>query len=194
MPMTEIPDKDLAVVVTYFEMNSRPSLIPSEHIQLTIWQNPNISEYRQLFKQVGQEWLWFGRLLLSDDDLHSAINDPNITIFHIIFQGRKIGFVELDFSQTGQCEILYFGIIPEMNGKRLGREIMSETLAHAWRTDIERVWLHTCTNDSPRAPSFYQKVGFTAYKRATDTHPDPRLTGILPKSAAPHVPLIGTAS
>jgi hypothetical protein len=37
---------------------------------------------------------------------------------------------------------------------------------------------------------FYRKVGFVPYKRAIEIEDDPRVTGEMPRSAAPHVPIV----
>jgi hypothetical protein len=67
---------------------------------------------------------------------------------------------------------------------------MEHTLAGAFRPGVRRVWLHTCTFDHPAAVRFYLRAGFRAWKFAIEVSDDPRLTGALPASAAPHVPLI----
>jgi hypothetical protein len=53
-----------------------------------------------------------------------------------------------------------------------------------------RFWLHTCTFDHPAAVGFYSRYGFKPYMRAIEVSADPRLTGLLPRSAAPQIPLI----
>jgi hypothetical protein len=67
---------------------------------------------------------------------------------------------------------------------------MEHTLAGAFRPGIGRVWLHTCTFDHPAAVRFYLRSGFRGWKFAIEVSDDPRLTGALPASAAPHVPLL----
>lgn len=194
MTKIEVPEGHLAVVVTYFEMTQKPEISDDQQgLTLTEWEHPDLAEYRTLFRKVGDDWLWFGRLLLTDEELRSAIHAPQIEIFKAQSDRRNIGFVELDFSQPEQCEIYYFGLVPGMNGKGHGGAMMAEALKRAWRDGIKRVWLHTCTNDSPRAPVFYEHAGFTAYKREIEIHSDPRLTGHLPIDAAPHVPIIKTS-
>ncbi len=191
MTKIDVPNENLAVITTYFEMCRKPVFEnSSSSLILTTWDEPDLLEYRTLFRKVGEDWLWFGRLLLNDDELRSAIHAPEIEIFKVQHDGHDIGFVELDFSKPEQCEIYYFGLIPEMNGRGYGPAMMTETLKRAWKDDVKRVWLHTCTNDSQRASNFYQRSGFIAYKREVDMHADPRLTGHLPMDAGPHVPII----
>ncbi|HEY9090504.1 GNAT family N-acetyltransferase [Parasphingorhabdus sp.] len=191
MTRIEVPEGNLAVVVTYFEMTQKPA--PSGHqpdVHLSAWPRPDLAEYKSYFREIGDKWLWFGRLSLSDEELQSTIHNPQLEIFKAQSGGKDIGLVELDFSQPEQCEICYFGLIPEVNGKGLGGTMMSEALNLAWRDGIKRVWLHTCTHDSPRALAFYRRSGFIAYKREVEIDADPRLTGLLPIEAGPHIPVI----
>jgi hypothetical protein len=51
--------------------------------------------------------------------------------------------------------------------------------------------VHTCSLDHPQAIAFYEKCGFRPYKRAVEIERDPRLTGLMPRAAARHVPVIG---
>jgi hypothetical protein len=67
---------------------------------------------------------------------------------------------------------------------------MDALLERAWEGSKSRVWVHTCTLDSPVALPFYVKCGFKPYKRAIEVADDPRIRGVLPESAAPQVPII----
>ncbi|MCY4565611.1 MAG: GNAT family N-acetyltransferase, partial [Gammaproteobacteria bacterium] len=53
-----------------------------------------------------------------------------------------------------------------------------------------RLWVHTCTFDHPGALDFYIRTGFVPYRRQIEVADDPRITGVLPRSAAPQVPLL----
>ena len=53
--------------------------------------------------------------------------------------------------------------------------------------------LNTCTLDHPAALAFYQKRGFAITHSEVDIVDDPRLVGLLPRDAAPHVPLACSA-
>jgi hypothetical protein len=50
--------------------------------------------------------------------------------------------------------------------------------------------VHTCSFDHPSAPAFYIRSGFRPYALQVEVLPDPRLTGHLPRTAAPRIPLI----
>ncbi len=66
---------------------------------------------------------------------------------------------------------------------------MAHAIALAWSRPIRRFWVHTCNFDHPSALAFYQRAGFRPYATMVEVTEDPRLLGLLPKSAAPHVPL-----
>jgi hypothetical protein len=69
---------------------------------------------------------------------------------------------------------------------------MNRAIDRAWgRTPrISRFWVHTCTNDHPDALAFYIRSGFVPYARGIECYRDPRLEGLLPKQAAPQIPII----
>jgi GNAT superfamily N-acetyltransferase len=183
----------LATIVTTLEMRRRPPLrpIPGSRFRLVRWERPAIDRYRTLFARVGAPWLWFSRLVMAEPALSAILDDPLIQVHAVIDPaGIEVGMVELDFRQPAACEISYFGLVPELAGQGHGRWLMAETLARAWNRGVERVWLHTCTLDHPGALGFYRAQGFVAIKRTIETFPDPRTSGVLPRDAAPQIPLL----
>jgi len=187
----DVPHGHIADVITHLEMLERPQVfIPESSLSIVGWPKPDVHKYLQLFRGVGEPWLWLSRLLLSEKDLTAILHDPENEVFQIRDGDRPIGILELDFRQSGECEIGFFGLVPEYNGQGHGKWLMAETLDRAWRSGIERVWLHTCTLDSPFALEFYQKSGFNAFKREVSMGRDPRLLGLLPNSAGSHIPII----
>jgi GNAT superfamily N-acetyltransferase len=194
MSYEPIPKEELAAVVTFLEMREPPSgQVPKSSLSMRRIPDPDVDDYRQLFRRIGRDWLWFSRLIMSDDELSRIIRHEAVEIYVIVDElGTDIGMLELDFRKPGECEIAFIGILPELAGRGHGRWILGETLKLAWRDGIRRVHVHTCTLDHPAALPAYRSAGFVAYKRAIERFPDPRVTGILPADAAPQVPLLGT--
>lgn len=193
MALIPVANDVLATIVTTLEMRRRPPLrpIPGSRFRLVRWERPAIDRYRTLFARVGAPWLWFSRLVMADAALSAILGDPLIKVHAVIDPaGIEVGMVELDFRQPAACEISYFGLVPELAGQGHGRWLMAETLARAWNRGVERVWLHTCTLDHPGALGFYRAQGFVAIKRTIETFPDPRTSGVLPRDAAPQIPLL----
>jgi GNAT superfamily N-acetyltransferase len=195
MGYTAIPDGHIGTIVTSLEMTSRPALraMPVSDLRLERWSAPALEKYRTLYRRVGEPWLWFSRLEMADAQLAAIIHDPAVMIWAVLDRrGIEVGILELDFREEGQCEIGFFGLVPELNGQGHGRWLMAIALQSAWGHEgINRVWVHTCTLDGPSALGFYRKSGFTPYRRMLETFPDPRLCGLIPRDAAPHVPVIG---
>ena len=193
MTLVPVPPGHVAAVVTSLEMRARPKprpLLPSP-LRLVRWPEPGLDKYRALFRRVGEPWLWFSRLVIADEKLAAIVHDPAVEVFAVTDRaGIEVGMLELDFRDMPNAEIGFFGLVPELAGQGHGRWLMAQTLGLAWRKGVERVWVHTCTLDHPKALNFYRAQGFTAFERQMETFPDPRLSGILPREAAPHVPLV----
>jgi GNAT superfamily N-acetyltransferase len=182
---------DVATIVTTLEMRRRPdpAPVPPSPLRLVRLERPAPDRYRALFRAVGERWLWFSRLVMDDASLTAIIHDADVAIFAAVdAAGRDAGMLELDFRRAGECELGYFGLVPDLAGQRLGRWLMAEALGRAWAPGVERVWVHTCTLDHPSALNFYRASGFNAIARTVETFVDPRVLGILPDSAGPHVP------
>lgn len=188
-----LPPGQVATIVTSLEMRAppKPRPMPSSELRLVRWARPDPAKYRALFRRVGEPWLWFSRLVMDDADVRRIIGDERVHVFAVQDRaGIEVGMLELDFGEPGQCELAYFGLVPELAGQGHGRWLMAQALALAWRPGVERVWVHTCTLDHPSALNFYRAQGFVPFARAVETFPDPRLTGHLARDAAPHVPLL----
>lgn len=194
MSLTPVPGGEVAAVVTTLDMRDRPRPrpLPESGLRLAPWRGVSPEKYRTLFARVGAPWLWFSRLAIDDAALLRIIHDPKVAVYAVLDRGGlEVGMLELDFRRAGACEIGYFALIPELAGQGHGRWLMAHALQLAWRGDVARVWLHTCTLDHPSALNFYRAQGFVATGRTIETFADPRLSGLLPPDAAPQIPLLG---
>lgn len=178
----------VASVVTYVEMTERPAWIDGEFAGgLERFDVADLDGYRRLFRSVGEHWLWFSRLRLSEEELRGRLGKPGYEVYRYAPAG---GIVELDRSKSDNVEIVLFGLPAGESGQGQGRAMMAHALRVCWEAPAKRVWLHTCTLDDPRALGFYRKMGFRAYARGIEIADDPRLQGFLPETAAPQVPII----
>jgi GNAT superfamily N-acetyltransferase len=98
--------------------------------------------------------------------------------------------LELDFRVTGECELLFFALTDKLVGTGTGRWLMNRALELAWARPIRRMWVHTCTLDHPGAVDFYRRSGFVPFGRQVEVCDDPRVTGLVRRDAAPHVPIL----
>lgn len=194
MPFSPIADGEVGAIVTSLEMTKRPAMnaMPVSELRLERWTNPTPDHYRALYRRVGEPWLWFSRLELNDDALNTVTHDPKVYIWAVLDQSDvEVGILELDFREDGQCEIAFFGLVPELAGKGHGKWLMANALNAGWAgPGVTRMWVHTCTLDGPAALAFYIKSGFTPYQRQIETFKDPRFSGLIPADAAPQIPHI----
>jgi len=189
---TDVAPGKIAAVVTYLEMRERPRFgeATPDGVSLRRAQNPELGWYRDIYRRAGAQWLWFSRLETNEEKLIEILHCPTTELWIAEREGTGIGMAELDRSKPPDVEITSFGLFREAIGQGLGRTFMALLLERAWKAETSRVWLHTCTLDSPAALAFYMKCGFRAYKRAIEVSDDPRLRGLLPADAAPQIPII----
>ncbi|WP_440995333.1 GNAT family N-acetyltransferase [Arhodomonas sp. SL1] len=177
---------------TTLEMRSPPAdapRAPPPGVALRPWQAPALEEYLALFRRVGTPWLWYGRLQWPNHRIADYLAAQTTEILRLWVDAEVIGFIELDRSEPGSVEIAYCGLAPGNTGRGLGRLLLRGGLEHAWQSHVRRVWLHTCTEDHPRALDVYQRAGFEVCDVCEEWIDDPRLRGLLPRDAGPHVPL-----
>ncbi len=190
---TDLPPGKIASVVTFLEMRKKPIAAQADArtgLSVRLEKRPSLDWYRKLYRAVGQDWLWFSRLRMRDEELVEIVQDPRVELFALSDGKEDKGLLELDGRAGSEVEIAYFGLTPDLVGRGAGQYLMRHALAAAWERDPERVRVHTCTLDHSRALAFYLKAGFTPYKRSIEVADDPRLTGEVPRTAAPHIPLI----
>jgi GNAT superfamily N-acetyltransferase len=190
---SDVPAGKIAAVVTHLEMRERPALPPDP---LGAWslrhvERPDLDWFRALYRRIGEEWLWFARLRMSDAELAALIQSPSAEIHALVLDGRDEGLLHLDFSGDGQCELSLFGVTAQLIGSGAGRFLMNRALERAWSPQISRLSVHTCSFDHPNALAFYQRSGFRAFRRQIEVSDDPRLERTLPRHVARHVPIIG---
>ncbi|KIT14482.1 GNAT family N-acetyltransferase [Jannaschia aquimarina] len=188
-----VPPGHLATIVTHLEMRARPApredVAAPEGVRLRSVETPELGWYRALFAEVGGPWLWQSRLAMDDGALGAILHHPNVEVFALEREGRAVGLLELDFREMPQAELAFFGLTGALQGTTAARWMMERALDAIFARPVERLWVHTCTLDHPRALDFYRRTGFAVCGTEVEVLRDPRLAGILPREAGPHVPL-----
>lgn len=165
-PPSAHPSRAAAVpaVRTYLTMDSPvalcPSAVPALRLDVAEHRHCTAAEYRRLYREVGAAWQWHDRERWTDARLaeHLAAEAVHVWIARI---GHRIaGFFELLEDPEGAVEIAYFGLTPPFIGQGLGGALLTRAVEEAWRLGARRVWLHTCTLDSPHALPNYLARGF----------------------------------
>ncbi len=169
--MNRVPNEGapiVEVVRTYLELRGRGQLRPGTPLPPTARivrrESCSPAAYRRLYTAVGGPWHWRDRLAWDDATLAAHLASPDIAVFELLESGETAGYFELRRSSPDEVEIAYFGLVPDFIGRGLGGALLTQAVREAWRFGGGRVWLHTCTLDSPHALPNYKARGFTPYR------------------------------
>jgi len=189
----DLPPGQLRVTVTYLEMRAAPASPPGPpprpDLLVRRVLRPGVEGYRFLYRSVGEPWLWHERCRLSDTDLAALLDGAGLEILVLTEGGRVAGFAEFDRRPAPDVKLAYFGLLPAYFGHGLGRWLLGHVLARAWASRPRRVLVNTCSFDHPAALPLYRRFGFEVVEEVVRQIRDPRLYGLLPEAAAPHIPL-----
>ena len=197
----DLPSGKLATLKTYLKMSLKSGLTDCPLPGGFTFERLNGSDlcrYRTIFTKVGQNWLWFSRLLLDDSQLAQLLNNPLCHAHALVYKGHSIGLFEIHH-QTSETEnasktsdLAFLGLDMPMRGQGLGRILVQKAKYLAQIHGSETLTVNTCQLDDPRALGFYQKMGFKIEKLALEILNDPRHLGLYPPESAPHIALSPT--
>ena len=162
--------KTIPVKTIYLQMTApagRNTPPPMEGIEIVRAEKPAVAFYRLLYDAVGRDWHWVDRKLLSDEELGRIIHDDLVEIYVLYVDKVPAGYAELDRRREHEIELAYFGIVPELTGRGLGRYLLDWTVRKAWSYDPQRLWLHTCDLDHAAALPMYLSAGFEVFDQKT---------------------------
>lgn len=192
---TDLPPGKIAAIVTSLEMTAAPQAKSdppgTEGFSLERLSGSETERYLAIYRVLGERWMWFSRLVKPRAELEAILTDPAVELHLLRHGGRDVGLLELDFRIAGEAELAFFGIDEPVLGKGAGRWLMNRALEFAWAKPIRRFWVHTCTIDHQGAVEFYQRSGFTVFKRGVEVDDDPRLAGHMRRDSVPHHPVVG---
>ena len=176
---------ELVVTTWYLETTSRPTAprpASPENVRVEPAHQPPLHFFRYLYETVGAAWLWGDRRRMSDEELASHVHDDHVEVWVALRGGIPLGYYELDRRIEGQCELAYFGLLPEAIGKGLGPWLLRDALDRGWSDPAtQRVWVHTCSLDHPKALVTYERAGFVRYDTTETEIWDPRPLPISPR-------------
>jgi GNAT superfamily N-acetyltransferase len=168
----------LEVAVTYLDMSARPDRpsppTPPLPYRIELVEKPSIAFYRYLYNTVGAPWLWHERRKVPDAALAAVLADPRVWIYTISAGGEPAGYAELDARDPPDILLAYFGIVPKFIGQKLGPTLLRAAVDAAWTRTPNRLTVHTCSLDHPKALGCYQQAGFKIYDKVIRRIRDPR--------------------
>ena len=159
------------VTTYYLELRSVDELVPSTsdvpnlEIREARIASPELGRF--LYTAVGRAWGWTDRLSWSHSRWMAHLERPEVEVWIAHLDGVIAGYAELERQPEESVEIAYFGLLSQFMGKGIGGFLLSDTVQRAFRAGAQRVWLHTCSLDSPRAIENYRARGFKLFKEET---------------------------
>lgn len=165
------PGEEIEYVVTYLEMTARPGfpwppLRSGSQCLLVKAEAPPPWYFLALYDAVGGPHEWTDWHRRDRAELAAFVGDPKVELFTLLHHGWPAGFFMLDARNPGECNLAYFGLVPEALGLGLGRWLLETAVLSGWdRPGVTRMMVNTNTLDHPAALSLYQKVGFVPVDR-----------------------------
>jgi GNAT superfamily N-acetyltransferase len=162
-------NKTVETVVTYLAIEPPPRVLPpmpaGPRLALMKADRIPLHFYRYLYEQVGMSWLWFERLFLDDHTLARKVHRQGVEIFVLYGDGAPAGFYELDFGNPDRTNVVYFGLMPEWTGRKVGPWLLGTAVIEAFARGAKQATVNTCTLDHPAALPLYQRIGFVPFAR-----------------------------
>ena len=166
----------MRLLVTYMELREppagRPALpVPVAHLAVQP-ERLSVEDYLVLYREIGTPLTWDSRLYMPQAALAAFLSAPSTMTFVLREAGQAIGLCEFDAADAGDVELTHFGLVPAAYGRRIGPWLLDTALRAVWRETTRRIWLHTDTNDHPKAQATYARAGFAMYKEQMEDFPD----------------------
>ena len=156
----------------YLEINSIQELNqgskPSDDYTLNLLNPINFQLNKFFYKNIGNKHKWVDRLIWTEEKWIEYLSSKNVKTYILKYKKDLVGFFELIYHQEKkETEIAYFGILEEYQNKKLGSYLLSEAIKKAFKGNINRVWVHTCTLDHKNALNNYIARGMKIFKSET---------------------------
>ena len=156
----------------YLEINSQDIFNevkkPSEYCSVELADSKDFQLNKFFYKNVGKNCQWVDRLVWLDSNWIDYISNKELFTYTLKENNEIAGYFELLFNQNKrEAEIVYFGILEEYYGKKLGGYLLSEAIKISFTMGSLRVWAHTCSLDHKNALKNYLSRGMKIFKSET---------------------------
>jgi len=153
----------------YLEMKSLSYLKevknPNENYEIKLVNPTDFQLNKFLYKYIGKKYHWIDRLSWTDKTWVDYVSNSKLSTYTLKNKEDLVGYFELIYHKDKkECEIVYFGILEEYFGKKLGGFLLSEAIKKSFKLDTNRVWLHTCSLDHENALKNYLSRGMSVFK------------------------------
>ena len=134
-----------------------------DHLELSEIFDIPLSDYRALYRAIGDEHHWTSRLL-PDDLLAKELYNGATRIFLLSRGNQAAGWFEIEMRRAiREARIVHLGVLPAFRGRHLASYLIDHAIKAAFASGICRLTIETNTLDHPAALPLYQRHGFRIY-------------------------------
>jgi ribosomal protein S18 acetylase RimI-like enzyme len=139
--------------------HARPSMKRSTPFTLVVTGEIDVSTYRDLYRETSDNWAT--RLAWSDEELVERFSEPGVALV-LAYEGeRLVGHLELEIiEEESYAEVAYFGVLPEVRGRGLGRALLARGIEEAFKHDDVQIILARAHDDERAASHTLEQMGF----------------------------------
>ena len=148
--------------------NLKISKPPNNSCIVKLVNPPDFQLNKFFYKQVGKKHRWLDRLEWNDQKWINYVGSEKVDTYILKDNKNLVGYFELIYQfEKKECEIGYFGVLPEFVGKKYGGFLLSEAIKKSFQLKSNRVWVHTCSLDHKNALTNYLNRGMEIFKEET---------------------------
>ena len=156
----------------YLEIHSIEDLIeskkPSYQFSIDQIYPSNFQLNKFFYKNIGKKHHWVDRLVWTDKQWIDYTEDKKVNTFVLKKKDDLVGYYELILHlDINEIEIAYFGILEEYHNQKLGSFLLTSAIRNSFKSNPNRVWVHTCSLDHKNALSNYIARGMKIFKKET---------------------------
>jgi|TARA_B110000259_G_C13827855_1_gene327382 GNAT superfamily N-acetyltransferase len=150
------------------DKKTNQSITLPKNVKIHVESEKDININKFFYRQIGKDHCWRDRLLWSDKEWEKYIKNKNLETGIIKFNNELIGFYEQEFHEVkNEIELIQMGILKEYQGKKFGTFLLEHIIHEAFKKNVERLWVHTCSLDHKHALDNYISKGFKTFKEET---------------------------
>ena len=164
--MTEKVQRNYLQITSIQDLNE--VIKPSKDYSLNLLEPTNFQLNKYFYKNVGRKHKWIDRLVWTETQWIDYVSSEKVKTYIFKFKNDLAGFFELiSHIEKKEVEIAYFGLLEEFQNKKLGSYLLSQAIQTSFKGSIDRVWVHTCSQDHKNALNNYIARGMKIFKTET---------------------------
>jgi ribosomal protein S18 acetylase RimI-like enzyme len=142
----------------------------SKEYSIDVLKSQNFQLNKFLYKSIGKKYEWKDRLKWTEKNWIEYVSNKNLDTYVLKKAEDIVGYFEIFYhADKKEFEIMYFGILEEYFGKKLGGYLLSYAIKKSFSFGAARIWLHTCSLDHENALKNYLARGMSIFKSQTIT-------------------------